>query len=133
MLGAGRNRDFMSKVCRHVKIGGLQHRDNEKHISAVQSRMEVRETEMRERKRGIQREGERDGDKRARHSFHIKCLGYSSSKVYFIKVMPPCSRLPQRDYLSKRPRSLTAKHQILLGEHGYTLREERKTLADEVL
>lgn len=104
------------------------HRDNEKHISAVQSRMEARETETRERERktGIQREGERDGDKRARHSFHIKCLGYSSTKVYFIKVMPPCSRLPQRDYLSKRPRSLTAKHLILSGEHRRMHSERRE-------
>lgn len=127
---AERNRDLMSKVCRHVKMGGLQHRDNEKHISAVQSRMEARETETetreRERKRGIQREGERDGDKRARHSFHIKCLGYSSTKVYFIKVMPPCSRFPQGDYLSNRPGSLIAKHQILSGEHGHTHLERRE-------
>lgn len=121
---AERNRDLMSKVCRHVKMGGLQHIETMKNTFQPSShewrRERPRPRRERERERGIQREGERDGDKRARHSFHIKCLGYSSTKVYFIKVMPPCSRFPQRDYLSNRPGSLTAKHQILSGEHGHT-------------
>jgi len=98
--------------------------------------MEARETETRERERErerervIQREGEKDGDKRARHSFHIKCLGYSSTKVYFIKVMPPCSK---RDYLSKRPRSLSQASNSFGRTRTHALIEERKTHADEVL
>ncbi len=88
--------------------------------------MEAGETETRERerKRGIQREGERDGDKRARHSFHIKCLGYSSTKVYFIKVMPPYSK---RDYLLKHPRSLSQASNYFGRTRTHALIEERKT------
>lgn len=36
------------------------HTDNEKHISAVQSRTEARETETTERKRGIQSKREKE-------------------------------------------------------------------------
>lgn len=66
----------------------------------VTKRRRERRRRQKEKDPEQERERERDGDKRASHSFHIKCLGYSSTKVYFIKVMPPCSRFPQRDYPS---------------------------------
>ncbi len=126
-----RNR-FHVKSMQTCEKGRLQHIETMKNTFLPSSHEWRRERPRREREREREgsrgRERERDGDKRARHSFHIKCLGYSSTKVYFIKVMPSCSK---RDYLSKRPRSLSQASNSFWRTRTHALIEERKTHADE--
>lgn len=134
---AERNRDLMSKVCRHVKMGGLQHRDNEKHISAVQSRMEARETETETRER--EKKGDPEG---GRERWRQKSKTFLPYKVLRLQLHKSVFHKSYASLFPVSPAGLSFKpswitHSQASNSIGrtrtHTLREERETLADEVL
>lgn len=111
------------------------HRDNEKHISAVQSRMEARKTETREKEKERDPEGGRERWRQKSKTFlPYKVLRLQLHKSVFHKSY--ASLFPASPAgLSFKTSSIT--HSQASNSFGRTrthaLIEERKTQADEVL
>lgn len=137
MFEPERNRDFMSRVCRHVKMGGLQNIETMKNTFLPSSHEWRRERPRRER----EREKERDPEG-GRERWRQKSKTFLPYKMLRLQLHKSVFHKSYASLFPASPAGLSFKTSSITHSQAsnsfrrtrtHALIEERKTHADEVL